>query len=65
MSLKSRVTWPRHRKQVGAALSALSETLYWPTHLVVVHVAGGGAPGDRQVLGPRVSKRQVPHSSWD
>lgn len=35
------------------------------THLIVVHVARGGAPGDREVAGSRVSEGQVPHRRRD
>lgn len=35
------------------------------THLIVIHVSGGGAPGDGQITCSCVVKPQIPNSSWN
>lgn len=54
-----------HLIRQEAGEKSVLATHTWATHLVVVHVAGGGAPGDGEVGASCVSQGQVPHRRRD
>lgn len=46
-------------------LITLQSTVSLSSHLIMVHVSRGGAPGDRQITCSYVTYQWIPYSSWN